>query len=100
LQGSPAPFDAEKHSQLQRHVEPRQSIDAIEFCSGKIVNTKPALFNDRKYLLNPRLAAIIYFEGTPGAKSAQDNGEYNTIENRFELGVEGAIDENPDVVVD
>jgi hypothetical protein len=100
LQGSTTPFDAEKHSQLQGHVETRQSVDAIEFCSGKIVDAQPALFNDRKYLFNPRLAAIINLESAAGTKSAQHNGKYDTIENWFEPGVEGAIDENPDIVVD
>jgi hypothetical protein len=100
LQGDSAPFDAEKHSQLQRHVEPGQSIDAVEFRSGKIVDAESALFNDRKYLFNPRLAAIINLESAARTKSAQHNGKHNTIENWFEPRVEAAIDENPDIVVD
>jgi hypothetical protein len=63
------------------------------------VDAKPAFFNDGKYLLNPRLAAIINLESATRTKSAQHNGKYNAIENWFEPGIKRAINENPDIVV-
>jgi hypothetical protein len=64
------------------------------------VNAKPAFFDDGKYPLNARLARIVNLKSTARTESAQHNGKYNAIENWFEPRVEGAIDENPDMVVD
>ncbi|WP_234819466.1 hypothetical protein [Rhodopseudomonas palustris] len=36
----------------------------IELGTGKIVNSKAATLDDRKDLLDPRLAAVVDFEGT------------------------------------
>jgi hypothetical protein len=64
------------------------------------VDAKPAFFHDCKYLLNARLASIVNLESTSRTKSAQRNGKHNTIKNWPEVRVEGAVDEDPDIVVD
>jgi hypothetical protein len=64
------------------------------------VNAKPAFFDESKYLLNARLARIVNLKGTARTESKQRNGKHNTIKDWFEPGVEGAIDENPNIITD
>jgi len=99
LNPDPEPFRGQEYSELQRHVEARQPVLAVELGAGQVMDGKPTLFDDREDRVDTNLAAIIYFKGAANAKATMDHGEHNRPEQRPVGIIERTIDENAGLVI-
>lgn len=89
---------AQKHSQLQWHVEARQLRFRIKFGAGDIVNADATLGDDLENLIHTHLTGVGEFEGAARNVAAVVDGENDRVKQLPVERVEWAVDEYAVVV--
>src|SRR5579884_135634 len=90
---------AEKDPQLKRHVEPRQSVDRVEFGPGNIVNSVAALSHNPVNFFQPILRRVVHFKSAARPQISLCQGENNSIPDGLVRAVERAVQEDALVVL-
>src|SRR4029453_12635661 len=87
-------FGAEKNSQLQWHVEPRELIRlVVNFCPRNVVDTVITLGNQPIDIFNPNVRCIRQFQCASGHEPAGCDAKDNRIEEPLILFIKRAVDE-------
>ena len=87
-------FATQIDSELERHVESRQSVDVIELRPRKIVDRVTRHANELNDLMQPHLTRIEALEGAPCLKAEGMDAENDRLEDRRKYRIEWTIDEN------
>jgi hypothetical protein len=85
---------AEEYSQFERHVESGQAVGAVELGPRQVVNAVTALDYDIVQLFQPHLPPVVRFPRRAGPESTGGDAEYERLEKRGVVVVEGAVDED------
>lgn len=88
------PLGPEEQPQLERHVEPRQAIVAIELGPTNVVYAVPAFLDQIVELVDASLAAIVQLARRSGPEAARKDRENQRLEDWFVIRVEGTVYEN------
>jgi hypothetical protein len=92
-------LSSQEHAKLQWHVEARKPTGFIQLCSRQIVNPKPTLLDNCKYLVDANLAAVIDLLCATDAKATVDGRKHNATEEPLVCTIKRAIDEYAELVI-
>jgi hypothetical protein len=93
------PQRAQEHAEFERHVEARQAVRRVEFRARDVVDAEAAFRDDLRNAVDANLAGVVNFKRAAGNEPTVEDRKHNRSKKRLIGLVEGAIDEDVEVVI-